>query len=43
MIFVNSLRDLFHKDVDRAFVDKVFDAMEQADWHVDRCKQSAVC
>lgn len=34
MIFVNSMSDLFHKDVDRAFIDRVFDAMEQADWHV---------
>ena len=34
MIFVNSMSDLFHKDIDRSFVDKVFDAMEQADWHV---------
>ena len=34
MIFVNSMSDLFHKDIDRVFVDKVFDSMEQADWHV---------
>ena len=34
MIFVNSMSDLFHKDIDRKFVDAVFDAMEQADWHV---------
>ncbi|MBB5221625.1 protein gp37 [Amaricoccus macauensis] len=34
MIFVNSMSDLFHKDIDRSFVDKVFDAMEQADWHI---------
>lgn len=34
MIFVNSMSDLFHKDIPRAYVDQVFDAMEQADWHV---------
>ncbi|WFR99610.1 DUF5131 family protein [Rhizobium tumorigenes] len=33
MIFVNSMSDLFHKDVPSTFVDKVFDTMEQADWH----------
>jgi len=34
MIFVNSMSDLFHKRMDRQFIDKVFDAMETADWHV---------
>jgi len=34
MIFVNSMSDLFHKDVDRSYIDKVFDAMEAVDWHV---------
>jgi protein gp37 len=34
MIFVNSMSDLFHKDIERKFIDAVFDAMEQADWHV---------
>ena len=34
MIFVNSMSDLFHKNVPRAFVDRVFDTMETADWHV---------
>lgn len=33
MIFVNSMSDLFHKDVPFAYVDKVFDTMEQARWH----------
>ncbi|ENY80429.1 phage Gp37Gp68 [Sphingopyxis sp. MC1] len=33
MIFVNSMSDLFHKQVPRAFIDKVFDTMERADWH----------
>jgi len=33
MIFVNSMSDLFHKDVPRAFVDQVFDTMERANWH----------
>ena len=34
MVFVNSMSDLFHKDVPWDFVDRVFDVMEQADWHV---------
>jgi protein gp37 len=33
MIFVNSMSDLFHKRVPIAFIDQVFDIMEQADWH----------
>lgn len=34
MIFVNSMSDLFHKDIDHAFIDRVFDVMEKANWHV---------
>lgn len=34
MIFVNSMSDLFHKNIDRSFIDRVFDVMERADWHV---------
>ncbi len=34
MIFVNSMSDLFHKDIDRSHIDRVFDAMEDADHHV---------
>ena len=34
MIFVNSMSDLFHKRIDRTFIDRVFDTMEEADWHV---------
>lgn len=34
MIFVNSMSDLFHKKIDRNHIDKVFDTMEAADWHV---------
>ena len=34
MIFVNSMSDLFHKEICRAFVDSVFEAMETADWHI---------
>jgi protein gp37 len=33
MIFVNSMSDLFHKDVPDEFVDRVFDVMERASWH----------
>ena len=34
MIFVNSMSDLFHKDIPTEHIDAVFDAMETADWHV---------
>ena len=33
MIFVNSMSDLFHKDIPRDHISKVFDTMEKADWH----------
>jgi len=33
MIFVNSMSDLFHKEVPFKFVDQVFDTMEKASWH----------
>ena len=33
MIFVNSMSDLFHKDVPTEFIDNVFDTIEEADWH----------
>jgi protein gp37 len=34
MIFVNSMSDLFHKDIDRSYIDRVFETMETANWHV---------
>ena len=33
-IFVNSMSDLFHKEIPAEFVDRVFDVMEEADRHV---------
>jgi protein gp37 len=33
MIFVNSMSDLFHKQIPFEFVDRVFDTMERAPWH----------
>ncbi|MBT6094845.1 MAG: phage Gp37/Gp68 family protein [Rhodospirillaceae bacterium] len=33
MIFVNSMSDLFHKDIPATYVDQVFDTMERAHWH----------
>ncbi|HEX4077496.1 MAG TPA: phage Gp37/Gp68 family protein [Rhizomicrobium sp.] len=33
MIFVNSMSDLFHKEVPFSFIDRVFDTMETAHWH----------
>lgn len=33
MIFVNSMSDLFHKDIPSRFVGKVFDVMRRAFWH----------
>ena len=32
-IFVNSMSDLFHKNVPGEFVDAIFEVMEKADWH----------
>ena len=34
MIFVNSMSDLFQKNIERTFIDSVFDTMEEASWHV---------
>lgn len=33
MIFVNSMSDLFHKEIPKQFTAKVFDTMERAHWH----------
>ena len=33
-IFVNSMSDLFHHEIPRAFLDHVFRVMETADWHI---------
>ena len=33
IIFVNSMSDLFHKDVPITFVQQVFDVMRRASWH----------
>lgn len=33
-VFVNSMSDLFHREIPATFVDQVFDTMEQAHWHV---------
>src|ERR1051326_2973773 len=33
MIFVNSMSDLFHKEIPRSFIARVFDTMERAHWH----------
>ncbi len=33
-IFVNSMSDLFHKDVPDNFIRRVFDVMIKADWHI---------
>ena len=32
-VFVNSMSDLFHKEVPKSFIDSVFDTMEEANWH----------
>lgn len=34
MIFVNSMSDLFHEDIPFDFISKVFDVMNDADWHI---------
>lgn len=33
MIFVNSMSDLFHKDVPLSYIQRVFEVMHRADWH----------
>jgi protein gp37 len=33
MIFVNSMSDLFHKEIPKEFIGRVFDTMEAASWH----------
>ena len=33
-VFVNSMSDLFHKEIPASFIDAVFDTMEAAHWHV---------
>jgi protein gp37 len=33
MVFVNSMSDLFHKDIPKAHIATVFDTMEKANWH----------
>jgi protein gp37 len=33
MIFVNSMSDLFHKEIPKDFIARVFDTMERAPWH----------
>jgi protein gp37 len=33
MYFVNSMSDLFHKDVPDEFIEAVFEVMERAHWH----------
>ncbi len=34
MIFVNSMIDLFHRDVPKSFILKVFSIMRLAPWHL---------
>ena len=34
MIFVNSMSDLFHEEVPEEFIQRVFDVMREADWHI---------
>lgn len=34
MIFVNSMSDLFHKEVPEEYISRVFDTMEKANWHI---------
>ena len=34
LIFVNSMSDLFHKSVPIEYINRVFDTMESANWHI---------
>jgi protein gp37 len=33
VVFVNSMSDLFHRDVPLSFIERVFDVMRRASWH----------
>ena len=33
-VFVNSMSDLFHKDIPKEYIDRVLHVMETADWHI---------
>jgi protein gp37 len=33
IVFVNSMSDIFHKDVPVPFVERIFDVMKRASWH----------
>jgi len=33
IVFVNSMSDIFHKDVPMSFVERIFDVMKRASWH----------
>src|ERR1700722_19660409 len=43
MIFVNSMSDLFHKDVPREFIARVCDTMERANWHTFQVLTKLTC
>ena len=34
LIFVNSMSDLFHKEIPKEYIHRVFETMERADWHI---------
>ncbi len=34
LIFVNSMCDIFHKDIPDEFIERIFEVMGKADWHV---------
>lgn len=34
LIFVNSMSDLFHKNIPSEYIERIFETMESADWHV---------
>jgi protein gp37 len=34
LVFVNSMSDLFHKGIPVSYIDRIFDTMEAASWHI---------
>jgi protein gp37 len=34
MVFVNSMSDLFHKEIPQSYIAAVFETMERANWHI---------
>ena len=43
MVFVNSMSDLFHEEIDDGFIRRVFDVMERASWQIASSQSPPAC